>query len=239
MANPRRALEPIRPGGSRFLIAGAAVLIVLIGATAVAVVVQNRGLSSTSPAELSTTPLTRPTVVSSSTTPLPTPSSAAALEVCRAQVGRAEAVIAAASTGADHWSQHVQAQTDGNAGTIDVTEMNARFARTRALGPDDVTRYASAVSAYAPAPTACAPTAGAPAQLATCNSRLAALDATMPAAAAVMADWESHLKAMAASHEMHNADAAAIWDQMWRAAPKNIGAFASARSNLDKVPACG
>ena len=44
---------------------------------------------------------------------------------------------------------------------------------------------------------------------------------------------------MAESREMHNPDAAAVWDRMWRSAPVHIDAYAAAKASLDKVPPCG
>src|SRR6478672_6200944 len=49
------------------------------------------------------------------------------------------------AAGIDHWSQHVQAQTDANAGRISLEGMKKSFMRTRLLGPSDIASYRGAL----------------------------------------------------------------------------------------------
>ena len=54
---------------------------------------------------------------------------------CRKAVQARDTVISRAATGIGHWSQHIQAQTDANAGRISVDAMGKIFLRSRLLGP--------------------------------------------------------------------------------------------------------
>lgn len=188
-------------------------------------------------------------VSSTSASPTPAPSTtgpsrdevAATVRACRARVSAGDRVLAAARTGVGHWAKHVQAQTDANAGRISVAEMDAIFSRTRLAGPDDQTRYAEALTAYRADDGSCAAVAGAPATstatLDRCRQRDSEQRPLLKAAAPAMADWKSHLAAMARSRAHHMDDAEQIWVDAWRAAPPHIRAYQKAARGFD-APDC-
>lgn len=185
---------------------------------------------------------------SASSTPSPSPSArtddqaAARLSSCRDRVGEADAVLAAAKTGVGHWAEHVQAQTDANAGRITVATMDATFARTRLAGPDDQDRYRKAVAGYEDADGSCSAVAGASnkesAALSSCRDRSKAQQPVLKAAEDAMADWRSHLAAMARSRAHHMDDAEQIWVDAWRAAPPHIQAYDKAAAAFRGAPDC-
>ena len=164
---------------------------------------------------------------------------AAALKGCRAKVAAADKVLAAAETGVGHWREHVQAQTDADTGRLTVVQMDAVFARTRLAGPDDQERYAKARDAYdaAAADGSCSAVADAPAKEAAafsrCHTRAVAQRPVLEAAEPAMADWKSHLAAMARSRSHHMDDAQEIWIEAWRAAPPHIKAYDKAMEGYD------
>lgn len=181
---------------------------------------------------------------SSSASPSASETSSAAtrtLDDCRDSVQAADRTITAAKTGIGHWSEHVQAQTDANAGTISVDKMDAIFKRTRLAGPDDTASYAKAVKAMDRAKASCEAPAGAPAsvrkQLSTCAERADQQRPVLAAAKDGMDDWESHLAAMMRSRMGHVHDAQGVWIRAWRAAPPHISAFDRAVEDFD-APSC-
>lgn len=223
---------------------------ILVTAAAVAAVVTWQTVPHTTDAEVGG----RPSVAAAAATPRasgtpPTSSgaesgdrAAARLDSCRDRVGQADAVLAAADTGIGHWADHVQAQTDANDGRITVERMDATFARTRLAGPDDQDRYRKAAAGYADADGSCSPVAGATkkkaAALAGCQDRLDAQQPVLQAAGAAMADWKSHLAAMARSRAHHMDEAEQIWIDAWRAAPPHIKAYDKAAEAILDAPDC-
>jgi hypothetical protein len=151
-------------------------------------------------------------------------------------------VIAAASTGAGHWSEHVQAQTDANRGKITATEMQRVFKSTRLAGPADVRRYEKAVSSDKNQTGACEAPPGTNeklrAQFDSCAQRSKAQRPVLASGARVMADWKSHLGAMRMSRMGHVDDAQGVWLRAWRAAPPHISAHTSAASSYKDAPDC-
>lgn len=220
---------------------------VLIALVAVAAVIGWQVLPRTTDAHAGSPASTVAAVptASATTSATPTPSAdsgaadrvAAALKGCRAKVADADAVLAAAKTGIGHWDEHVQAQTDANAGRITVERMDDIFARTRLAGPADQDRYRKALAAYDDAEGSCFAVAGAPAKdaatLAHCRARASAQHPVLTAAAPAMADWKSHLAAMARSRAHHMDDAEQIWVDAWRAAPPHLEAYAKAAGTYD------
>ncbi len=186
----------------------------------------------------------------STQTPSPSPGTdaqagddaATQLKSCRQRVDRADTVLAAAKTGATHWAEHVQAQTDANDGRITVAEMNAIFARTRLAGPDDQDHYRKALSAYEDDDGSCSSVDGAStkeaAALSSCRDRRDAQRPVLKAAAPAMADWKSHLAAMTRSRMHHMDDAEQIWVDAWRAAPPHIKAYEKAADAFGGAPDC-
>lgn len=164
-----------------------------------------------------------------------------ALAACQAGVRARDDVIEAASTGVGHWSEHVQAQTDVNAGKMTTATMDAIFKRTRLAGADDVRRYEEAVSTSEDRSAGCDPVAGAPTeisdQLETCLERSKAQRPVLAAGADGMGDWKSHLADMRRSRTHHVDDAQGVWLRAWRAAPTHIKAYQQATEEFD-APKC-
>jgi hypothetical protein len=172
----------------------------------------------------------------------PTPSedsgAAVALRACRAKVAAADEVLAAAEDGMQNWSDHVQAQTDANAGKITVAEMGDIFDRTMKAGDKDEKRYKAAVKSYKDRDGSCSEVQGASPQvtrrLARCAERKRAQEPVLEAAKDGMSDWITHLGDMrrSAQGKIHNPQQK--WLRTWRAAPKNINAYDAA---VDKFSA--
>jgi hypothetical protein len=171
----------------------------------------------------------------------PDPAAAAALKACRAKVEAADEVLTTAKTGMRHWSEHVQAQTDGNAGKITAGEMDDIFDRTMKAGDEDEKRYQAAVKSYKAQDGKCGNVPGASAQvsqrLARCAERGRAQDPVLDAAHDGMEDWMKHLGEMrrSAKGKIHNPQQK--WLQTWRAAPKNIKAYDHAADKFS-APDC-
>jgi hypothetical protein len=161
-----------------------------------------------------------------------------ALKACRAKVAAAGDVFAAAKTGMQNWSDHVQAQTDANTGKITVAEMEDIFDRTMKAGDEDEKRYKAAVKRYEDRDGSCSEVQGASPQvtkrLARCAERERAQEPLLEAANDGMSDWITHLGDMrrSAQGKIHNPQQK--WLRTWRAAPKNINAYDEA---VDKFSA--
>lgn len=166
---------------------------------------------------------------------------AAALKKCQSGVRASDNVLQAAAIGVQHWSDHVQAQTDANHRDISTKQMSAIFKRTRLAGPADLARYDKARQAAEAPANACEAPKGAPQNVRTtmagCAERSRAQRPVLDAAADAMGDWKSHLAAMRRSRMGHVHDAQGVWIRAWRAAPPHIDAYKSASSSL-KAPDC-
>lgn len=198
--------------------------------------------STTGPSSTGSRP--SPSGVKSSSAPDPSPSpepagSAAesALSSCRDRVRAADQVVEAATVGVRHWAEHVQAQTDANAGKISLAKMEAIFKRTRLDGPDDVNAYHSAQDKAGSRSGSCHAPDGASATvrdgMRTCSARSKAQQPVLQAADKAMDDWTSHLAAMRRSRMGHVHDAQGVWIRAWRAAPPHLSAFTEAQRRFD------
>jgi hypothetical protein len=181
-----------------------------------------------------------------STSPVPSgtpagPAGEKALDGCRAEVRAADDVLKAAEVGVGHWAEHVQAQTDANAGRISTAKMDAIFKRTRLAGPDDVDDYEDAVQSHEDESGNCdSPDDASPSvarQINRCAEREEAQAPVLRAAEDAMQDWESHLAAMRRSRMGHVHDAQGVWIRAWRAAPPHIEAYQHAAEEFD-APKC-
>jgi hypothetical protein len=150
-------------------------------------------------------------------------------------------VLAAAKTWMQHWSEHIQAQTDANSGKITDVEMEDIFDQTMKAGDEDEERYRSAITRYEDQDGSCRKVSGASAkisdQLARCAEREKAQEPVLAAAEEGMEDWIKHLGEMRASAQgkIHNPQAQ--WLRTWRAAPKNINAYEEAVEDFS-APRC-
>jgi hypothetical protein len=166
---------------------------------------------------------------------------AAALRTCRAKVEAADEVMATARTGMKNWSDHIQAQTDMNAGKITMEEMDDIFDRTRKAGEDDEKQYRAALKGYEDQDGSCSEVSGASAEvterLARCAERGRAQEPVLAAANDGMDDWTRHLGEMRRSDQgmIHNPQAK--WLATWRAAPKHINAYREAADKFS-APDC-
>jgi hypothetical protein len=163
------------------------------------------------------------------------------LTECQTWVREADRVVREAKAGIGHWNEHVQAQTDLNAGKITGEQMGAIFTRTRLAGPADVQRYTEAVRSYTRAEATCAPAEGSPAEvrkaLTRCGKRADAQKPVLRAAEDGMADWSRHLADMEASRKHYRHDAQFGWLQTWRAAPPHLNAWKQSVAAMD-APSC-
>jgi hypothetical protein len=161
-----------------------------------------------------------------------------ALRRCTVEVTSTEAVVGATRIAASHWHEHVQAQTDLFAGKNTEADTKAIWKRTRLAGPADTARLGAATSAQLKTQGSCVRLTG-PAATA-CRQRMAALDAAATAGRAAAGDWARHLAMMAAhaSGAFGPVHAQQVWIEAWRAAPKNLDAFARADAALSEAPTC-
>jgi hypothetical protein len=168
-------------------------------------------------------------------------SAAAVLRDCRAKVEAGDKVLTVAKQGMRSWSEHIQAQTDANAGKITLHELDDIFERTRKSGEKDARRYTAAVHAYQGEKGSCNPQSEASAnvrqRIARCAQRKAAQQPVLNAAEKGMSDWTRHLGEMRRSKQgkIHNPQKK--WLQTWRAAPKNINAYHKAATKY-AAPDC-
>ncbi len=169
-----------------------------------------------------------------------------ALQECVTRQDAAKPVVTAATTAAEHWSQHLQGQTDIDSGAKTYLDVKTNvFGPSRAAGPGDVAAYDSAMTAYSGV-GGCQNVGAleAPGDLKTklqaCAAREQAIDTYMGAAKAVMDDWRTHLSEMADHTDGHltGSDAQARWIQRWRDAPTHMNPYKDAAVALSSAPAC-
>ena len=195
---------------------------------------------------------------SSSTTTTTTPSSTTstvsaefaavqkALQGCVSRQDAAQPVVAAVTSAADHWSQHIQGQADIDSGARTYIDVKTNvFGPSRAAGPGDVAAYDTAMNGFNGA-SGCqnvgameAPT-DLTAKVQACAAREQALDAYMAAAKAVLDDWRTHLQEMADHTDGHlnGPEAQARWIERYNAAPAHLDPYKAAAAALAGAPAC-
>jgi hypothetical protein len=168
-------------------------------------------------------------------------SAAAVLRDCRARVEAGDKVLTVAKQGMRSWSEHIQAQTDANAGKITLQKMDDIFEQTRKTGEEVARRYTAAVDAYQGEKGSCHAQSEGSAdvrqQMARCAQREAAQQPVLNAAERGMSDWIRHLGEMRRSKQgkIHNPQKK--WLETWRAAPKNINAYHKAATKY-AAPDC-
>lgn len=257
MTSPRRAIERDRPS-AKVVVAVVIAVLVTLGGGAAWLLGPSRGGSSAGPgpetaqtaASATQSPGASATPAGSTSTPTDAGSSATsgsvtgqqALENCRAQIGKVQTVVDAASSGIDHWRRHVQAQTDRFEGRIDEARMRAEFAETKLAGPEDVRRYDAAVAANTGDAGGCQPPQAAPAEIAgqleACRRRFEVLEGGLGQADTTMNDWKTHLADMQRSASSHVPHAQDVWLEAWRKAPPNLQAWAATQQSIADAPAC-
>jgi len=180
------------------------------------------------------------------TTPAGEAAAVAELAGCVARGQAAQPVVAAATTGATHWRDHVQAQTDVTAGRRSLIDVKTTtWADTRRAGPLDAMAFTQAMQGYSAA-TGCAAAATIPAEgglrtkLVACAARQSALDGYVAAATEVMTDWKTHLDEMSqhSAGQVNSAQAQQNWLRGWQNAPAHLTPFAASEVALAAAPQC-
>jgi hypothetical protein len=169
-----------------------------------------------------------------------------ALQECMARESAAQALVDAATRGAQHWSDHVQGQTDINSGARSLVDVKTNtWAPTRKAGPDDVAAFQSALANYTGV-SGCqnVNSISAPGELKpkldACAAHQAALDKYVEASKAVIGDWQTHLGEMAdhADGHINSVQAQDNWLKRWREAPAHLDPYKAAAAELAAAPAC-
>jgi hypothetical protein len=201
--------------------------------------------SSATTSTATTTATTSPTTTA--TTSAADAAARTALQACVDRQNAAKPVLDTIATGAGHWNDHVQAQTDLNSGArslIDVKENT--WGPTRAAGPGDVAAYQAAQAAFTSAP-ACPTSVGqlpAPADVApklqACAAREQALDNVLSTGDLVIGDWRTHLSEMADHADGHidSYQAQMNWLKRWAEAPAHLDPYKAAVAALAGAPGC-
>ncbi|WP_344112852.1 hypothetical protein [Kribbella alba] len=188
---------------------------------------------TTSAVQTRQTPSAAPTTKSTSAAQ----AAAEVVRTCTAEMRSTEAMVGAVRIAATHWREHVQAQTDLIAGKNTTATTTAIWKRTRLAGPGDITRV-SLATANLKNQAGCAKLRGPAAT--SCSQRKAAMEVAITTGRAAAQDWANHLSMMAAhaSGDLGAIHAQQRWIDQWRAAPKNLDAFAQAAAALSKAPGC-
>ena len=173
------------------------------------------------PAGTSTpTPTEAPVPVLAS--PTPSRTLAATAIACRSEISNAEAVVAAARVAAGHWREQVLARYDLLTGKATEATVTAILTRTKLAAPADLKRLAAASAARLSTRGRCDAVQG-PSGVA-CRRRMGAIDAAATAGRNAVGDWQRQLASEA--------------QQIWRAASRNLNAFAAADAVLARTVAC-
>ena len=208
--------------------------------------------SSTSSAATSTPATASGTPVAGTTTAAPTTSTAdtaaqTALQACVDRQSAAKALLASIATGAGHWSDHVQGQTDLDSGARTLIQVKTdTWGPTRAAGPQDVATFQAAQAAFSGAPAcstdtgATAASAGLADKLKACTAREGAMDTVIADGTKVMGDWNTHLSEMANHADGHidSAQAQANWIKRWSESGTNLNPYKAATASFAAAPAC-
>ncbi len=206
--------------------------------------------SSTTSAPSTTSATASATASATSATP---PTSApdvavkAALQSCVARQAAAKGLVDSIATGASHWSDHVQGESELESGARSLIDVKTNtWGPTRSAGPADVAAFQAATAAYTSAP-ACpttAPSPSASADLTTrmqaCATREQALDTVIGIGSQVMGDWGTHLSEMADHADGHiaGAQAQANWIKRYSEAPVHLTPYKTAAAVYASSPAC-
>ncbi len=210
--------------------------------------------SASTPATSSTTRTTTTTTSATSTSGPATPTTSAAdaaaraaLTACVDRQNAAKGLVDAMATGAGHWGDHLQGQTDISSGKRSYIDVKTTtWGPTKAAGPGDVAAFQAGQTAYAAAP-GCPTSAGqlpAPAEVApklqACAARETSLDAVVATGTVVLGDWTTHLTEMAQHSDGHldGSQAEATWIQRWEDAPAHLDPYRAAAAALAAAPAC-
>ncbi len=240
MPRPRHAVET--PSRLPWVVGVAVVVGLVVAAFFLAPGLRDTLRSAPPPtAARSVSPSSQPSPTTTSATPSVDQVGVKALQRCRKRVAAGDRVLAAAKDGMRHWAEHVQAQTDADAGKITVAEMNATFRRTRLDGPDDAEEYDRATRALQHQKGSCATPDGVSGKTAkrleACAERRRAQLPVLAAAKEGMADWKAHLQDMRRSARGQVSRPDLTWVRTWKAAPPHIKAYERAADHFE-APKC-
>jgi len=199
---------------------------------------------ATSSTTTTTTPITGP---AAPTTSAADAAARAALTACVDWQNAAKGLVDAMATGAGHWGDHLQGQTDISSGKRSYIDVKTTtWGPTKAAGPGDVAEFQAAQTAYAAAPGCPTSTVQLPApaevapKLQACAAREQSLDAVVATGTVVLGDWTTHLTEMAQHSDGHldGSQAEATWIQRWQDAPAHLDPYRAAAAALAAAPAC-
>ncbi|WGW11472.1 hypothetical protein LWF01_15465 [Saxibacter everestensis] len=172
---------------------------------------------------------------------------------CRRDIAAGEIAVEAASASYRDWSSHVNAERDHQNGKRTLAETEELWAKSRANGDEDVSRFKDAEAALQAAGDGCGKLAstedggGAEADdaadkddnaIGKCLRRDTAIDKVVSAGTQVNSQWESHLRKMKTKSAVDPMTYHREWlDAVEKAVPI-LEDFRAAQSSLDEVPAC-
>lgn len=206
--------------------------------------------SSTSPSATQTTtePATEETTSeAASDEPTEEPTQAqppTELAACQDEVAAGESLAEAAALSAEHWNIHTQAQVRWQDGEISLEEAREDWAATKALGPDDVERFAQESEAYDAVYGGCEELAAVSVeadlqeQVDACVARGEALNAVAAWGEAVNSDWSAHLDFMETRPGADEVEYVEDWEEQVGAAPENYEPYLDAVADLEDAPEC-
>ena len=159
----------------------------------------------------------------------------ASVRACETAVARARDAVAAARPSYSHWSGHVHAQLDYDAGTATLEQTRERWASTKATADADLADFARAYAAFEAVQDGCAPPPGQAAGpgdqddvMTQCRSEFVSVATAVAAAKAVVDDWAAHVEMMKGKEHTDPAQYGRMWRDMVRAAPPDLARFAQA-----------
>lgn len=173
----------------------------------------------------------------------PTPAEVSWWAACQKQVSTGTALIAAQGDAATHWGEHVDAQQDLDAKQITGTEAKARWAASKAFGPEDAANAATAQTAHRAAGSGCGdPPASADrtrqAQAVACSAWAAEQTRVIERGDVVVDQWAAHLDMMGRKGEMDTGTYLDMWTEMVDGAVTPLAAFEDAEGALGAPSVC-
>ena len=171
---------------------------------------------------------------------------AARLRACSDAAAKGVAAVGRARSAFEGWSAHIQAMKDQEAGKNTAEQTKAIWTRTRTSGPGQVAAFKTADHAYAAVHDACdnVETADLSAEKRTgvdvCRTFAGTVDSTLAAARPTLAEWESHLSAMASRRAgtLDPDTAMARWMSAYEKAPFRISIFQKADQEYRQTKPC-
>lgn len=247
---------------SRALIAGAATLgLLAVGGTGWAMT-QGSGKAtttantststspstSTAPGSSDTSPSDATSPPSTSTSPSATGSTAtspavpAAFAACKSEVTTGDALAKVSGTMAAHWRDHTSAQFRVDKGEISASQAQAVWARTKAAGPSDISKFEAASTAYDKNKGACAGMGQVPPKFADaaskCKQHASANAKVANSIGPIAAAWDGHQGDMKSKSDTPVGPYMQKWRGQVSTAPQAVKKYDSAAAALRNSPGC-